>query len=229
MTLYSLDGNIALARLAGRIIVPDSSYIIDHRLANNRRGELIRDFHTAVERVGAQFCFNEVIRLEILSKLRYIEISDIMIDLAENDLAIAARYCSAARIPDNANMGMSDVVREKHGACFKTHISNGDLALITSKMTVDYEQEIKRYQDELGLQYMDSDPAVFQETAHLARVTCADSRDACIAGLAVVLGGVVVTCDKDFSVLSVGVDVYMPNRRAIECQGFYDAVVDNAP
>lgn len=97
MTLYTLESPRSAERVAGKIVVADSSYLISFTRSDTHSAS-VDAFHKAALKRGAHFFINVIVRHEFMQKVRLGSLALAMQSLANGDAAVASRYAGVRNL-----------------------------------------------------------------------------------------------------------------------------------
>jgi hypothetical protein len=92
MPIYSFEGSQTVNRLAGKLVMVDTSYLIALSDEDDRYHNCIQPFHFSARTNGTAFIHNVVVRQEFLKDVRKKLLIGAMIELAAQDPQIEERY-----------------------------------------------------------------------------------------------------------------------------------------
>lgn len=233
MPIYTFESEHSLDKIRGKLVVPDTSYLIS-LFEENR---LFLDFHSNATVTGTLFYINVIVRTEFTKAVRKSQLIKAILSLVNKDLVTARRYRTLLGMPNAAftavNLGSGDA----YNKIYKDHVRKGDLQLLLSNLEDNIWRSVQWFERNGKFNYMSGrdisnltqnqgTQISWDSLGNLLQETCLNSSDAMIANFAFSIGAdAIVTTDTDFAQISDRIDIYMPGDKADMCKA-YDPVED---
>lgn len=222
MRLYSLESPRSIERVSGKILVPDTSYLIHLANRNEEFHNIVNEFHTNALNTSSEFYINVVIRHEFLRYLRSAELIRVLMILNREDSFIKDIH-QYSKIED-----IDEFIRTNSEYIYKQYLKKGQCQRVINKMRYDIWDEICKFEKAHELEYLSGSTGdAWPNLGKVIMEYCLEPTDAMIYNFASSIDAeVIVTCDVGYANLNKKIDVYMPNRLAVQCNGIYDESCD---
>lgn len=236
MPIYTFESDHSLAKIRGKIVVADTSYLI----SISQQNKVFLDFHSAALASGSLFYINVTVRTEFIKAIRKEQLIQAIIELVQKDAAIKQRYRKLLGMPKADFTGINLSSGEAYNKIYKDHVRKGDLKVLLDNLEGNIWPIVDKFEKDVQFNYLGgrqtSTMVQIAQTSgerrnfswdslgELMEETCLNSSDALIVNFALSVGAeAIVTTDTDFAQICDRIDIFMPGDRANMCNA-YDSI-----